>query len=74
MILDDRDQFFGLHLTPEVKKEIKEEALKRKVSMSLLGSLILEEWLNSDRQLKTPIRSNKRNPKEVDVPLPWGSE
>lgn len=71
MITTDRDVFVGAHLTNSNKEKLRAEAARRKMSMSLLISEILEDWLAvaPDEQLE-PIRSNRRVSKEIDVPLP----
>jgi hypothetical protein len=76
MITTDRDVFVGAHVTFETKEALREEAERRNVSMSLLVSTIIEEWLPTGAQEQVePVRSNRRkkhpvNPNEIDVPLP----
>lgn len=76
MILGDRDQFVGFHMTPEGKTALLEEAKRRRLSMSALINEVLEDWLKTaSQETLQPIRSNKRIPKEgaikeEDVPLP----
>jgi len=80
MIASDRDIFVGAHLTLETKEKLREEAKKRRISMSHLISLILEQWLTIGATidfLEVAERSNKRpvkrpvNPNEQDIPLPF---
>lgn len=59
MIISDRDQFIGAHLTLELKEKLRVEAQRRKMSMSALIAEIVEKWLaappENDRR-----RSNRR--------------
>lgn len=77
MITTDRDVFVGAHLTREKKEMLRTEAERRKSSMSLLVSDIIDEWLETAGAEKIePSRSNKRTPvsTEEDVPLPFTPE
>mgnify|MGYP003577772739 FL=1 len=75
MITTDRDEFVGFHLTREVKEKVREEASRRKMSMSALIADVIEDWLEVAPQEQVEAkRSNKRAPQnsnEEDVPLPF---
>ncbi|MCG3774242.1 MAG: hypothetical protein JW395_1060 [Nitrospira sp.] len=72
-ITTDRDVFLGIHVTQLDKDQLKEEADRRKMSVSALASSVLSNWLlTASEEELAPTRSNKRgvvNSKEEDVPL-----
>lgn len=77
MIMTDRDIFIAAHVTQETKDRFKIEADRRKKSMSLIISELIEKFLETaEHEHLEPIRSNKRTPleealaREEDVPLP----
>lgn len=76
MIISDRDVFVGAHVTDEVKEKLREEAARRKMSMSALIAEIVEKYLAAPKDASGDRRrSNRRgpnliNPNEADVPLP----
>lgn len=55
MIAGNRDQFTGLHLTPAVKEELREESQRTGKSMSLLLSEYAEVGLK-----KTQAKRKKK--------------
>lgn len=48
IVNSDRNQFLGIHVTPDTKQKVKERAKETGKSMSLLASEILEEQLNQE--------------------------
>jgi len=67
MILSDRDVFIGAHVTQEQKDAFREEAKRRRVSMSALVSEILEKFLIEENLLALrPYKNNEQEP-----PLPF---
>lgn len=84
----DRDVGIMAHLTLDVKERFRAEAERRKMSMSLLVSQIIEKWLGeAEIEQIQEKRSNKRKvfaeDKETgirikvvdplrDIPLPLG--
>jgi len=70
VIMTDRDEFVGFHLTFETKEALRREAERRDKSMSLLLSEWVEDRLPKAQAEKLePVRSNKR--REEDIPLPF---
>lgn len=72
MITSDRDVYVGSHHTLENRERLRAEAARRRISMSLLVSLIVEKWLDkhSNEELDPAVRSNKRAPQIIIRAVP----